>query len=117
MNKIKNDYVGKTRIKKEIIRAVVFSCMKEAENAENLSFSYKSEIKNIFLKKDTYKGIKVEVKDGFITVSMFVSFKGSEPVKKTIMKLQKKIKKEIENISDLKVKKINFIVQKLEKIF
>lgn len=75
MNKIKNDYEGKTRIKKEVIRAVVFSCMEEAENAGNINCSYQSEIKNILFKKDIYKGIKVEVKDGFITVCIFVSLK------------------------------------------
>ena len=57
--------------------------------------------------KSLSKGVKVDVIEGIVTVSLALNLKYGRNIKDTTMKVQEKVKSAIENMTGLSVSEVN----------
>ncbi len=111
--KDKKKDIGKIRIKKEVISAIVSNCIKEIEYIRVGSDGIKDELKKVFSRKHFHKGIKVEIKNNRVKIYINAIVNYRQPIQTIAGELQSKIKIEVEQMSGLIVDKVDIIIRDL----
>lgn len=108
--------LGKVNIYKNVIASIVSIATSEIEGVVRIGGNLKSVIYEIFGKKDSAAGIKVDFdKNGHVTISVPVIIKYGINLPEVAGKIQENIKSSVERMTDVVIKDINVDIQSVER--
>ncbi len=106
---------GKIRISKEVITLIVRKTVEETKGIVALSGGLPIDIVEFFSKNMVSKrGVKVRSEEARVIINFSVVIKYGVIIPQFISSIQKKVKKTVEAMTDIRVGKINVFVQGIE---
>ena len=108
---IKNDdNIGEVKIADEVVAIIAGLAAMEVEGVASMAGNATRELINKLGMKSLSKGVKVDVLDGIVTVSLTLNLLYGYGVKDISVKVQEKVKSSIENMTGLEVADVNIRV-------
>ena len=108
---IKNDAnIGEVKIADEVVAIVAGLAAMEVEGVASMAGNATRELISKLGMKSLSKGVKVDVLDGIVTVSLTLNLLYGYGVKDISVKVQEKVKSSIENMTGLEVADVNIRV-------
>lgn len=108
---IKNDAnIGEVKIADEVVAIIAGLAAMEVEGVASMAGNATRELISKLGMKSLSKGVKVDVLDGIITVSLTLNLLYGYGVKDISVKVQEKVKSSIENMTGLEVADVNIRV-------
>ena len=107
---IKSDPVGDVRIADEVVAIIAGLAAMEVEGVSSMSGNTTREIIGKLGMKTLSKGVKVDVLEGIVTVSLTLNLKYGYSIVEVSNKVQEKVKAAIENMTGLTVADVNIRV-------
>ena len=108
---IKNDAnIGEVKIADEVVAIIAGLAAMEVEGVASMAGNATRELISKLGMKSLSKGVKVDVLDGFVTVSLTLNLLYGYGVKDISVKVQEKVKSSIENMTGLEVADVNIRV-------
>lgn len=106
---------GKIRISNEVVLSIAKKAIEEVDGVASFSGKLPNGIKEFF-NKDIYnkKGVKVEKEEAEVTINISVIIKYGFSIPEVIKSVQENVKKSIETMTDIEVKKVNIFVQNIQ---
>jgi uncharacterized alkaline shock family protein YloU len=113
----KNDYIedannANIKISKDVLLSITAKAISSIEGVELLNTG--GGITDIISRKNTSKGIKIEVKDNDVIIDLFISLRYGDKINEVGYDIQKKVKDSIEMMTDLNVKEVNVHIDELK---
>jgi uncharacterized alkaline shock family protein YloU len=113
----KNDYIedannANIKISKDVLLSITAKAISSIEGVELLNTG--GGITDIISRKNTSKGIKIEVKDNDVIIDLFISLRYGDKLNEVGYDIQKKVKDSIEMMTDLNVKEVNVHIDELK---
>lgn len=108
---IKNDAnIGEVKIADEVVAIIAGLAAMEVEGVASMAGNATRELISKLGMKSLSKGVKVDVLDGIVTVSLTLNLLYGYGVKDISVKIQEKVKSSIENMTGLEVADVNIRV-------
>lgn len=108
---IKNDAnIGEVKIADEVVAIIAGLAAMEVEGVASMAGNATRELISKLGMKSLSKGVKVDVLDGIVTVSLTLNLLCGYGVKDISVKVQEKVKSSIENMTGLEVADVNIRV-------
>ena len=108
---IKNDAnIGEVKIAAEVVAIIAGLAAMEVEGVASMAGNATRELISKLGMKSLSKGVKVDVLDGIVTVSLTLNLLYGYGVKDISVKVQEKVKSSIENMTGLEVADVNIRV-------
>ena len=108
---IKNDAnIGEVKIADEVVAIIAGLAAMEVEGVASMAGNATRELISKLGMKSLSKGVKVDVLDGIVTVSLTLNLLYGYGVKDLSVKVQEKVKSSIENMTGLEVADVNIRV-------
>lgn len=111
---------GSINISEEVIAVVAGVAASEVSGVSGMCTSFTGGLTDLFGKKNYSKGVKVELTDGKVKVSVSLTLEYGCKIPDVAWEVQEKIKREIENMTGMEVTAVDVYVNaiafpKLEK--
>ena len=108
---IKNDAnIGEVKIADEVVAIIAGLAAMEVEGVASMAGNATRDLISKLGMKSLSKGVKVDVLDGIVTVSLTLNLLYGYGVKDISVKVQEKVKSSIENMTGLEVADVNIRV-------
>ena len=108
---IKNDAnIGEVKIADEVVAIIAGLAAMEVEGVASMAGNATRELISKLRMKSLSKGVKVDVLDGIVTVSLTLNLLYGYGIKDISVKVQEKVKSSIENMTGLEVADVNIRV-------
>lgn len=102
--------LGEIKIADEVVAIIAGLAATEVEGVSAMAGNATRELVSKLGMKSLSKGVKVDVLDGVVTVSLMLNLKYGYNIKETTQKVQEKVKAAIENMTGLEVADVNIRV-------
>ena len=102
--------IGKVQIADEVVAIIAGLAATEIEGVKSMAGNITNELISRLGMKNLSKGVKVDVLDGIVTVSLTLNLLYGYGVKDISVKVQEKVKSSIENMTGLEVADVNIRV-------
>jgi len=102
--------LGEVQIADEVVAVIAGIAAMEVDGVSSMAGTTTREIISKLGMKTLSKGVKVDVLEGIVTVSLSLNLKFGSNIKATTMKVQEKVKAAIENMTGLTVADVNIRV-------
>ena len=108
---IKNDAnIGEVKIADDVVAIIAGLAAMEVEGVASMAGNATRELISKLGMKSLSKGVKVDVLDGIVTVSLTLNLLYGYGIKDISVKVQEKVKSSIENMTGLEVADVNIRV-------
>lgn len=108
---IQNDAnAGEVKIADEVVAIIAALAATEVDGVASMAGNITNELVSKLGMKKLSKGVKVDVLEGIVTVSLALNLKYNYSIVETTSKVQEKVKSAIENMTGLEVADINIRV-------
>ncbi|MCB7303521.1 Asp23/Gls24 family envelope stress response protein [Bariatricus massiliensis] len=107
---LSEENLGEVQIADEVVAIIAGLASMEVEGVSSMAGNATRELIAKLGMKSLSKGVKVDVLEGVVTVSLALNLKYGRNIKETTMKVQEKVKAAIENMTGLTVADINIRV-------
>jgi len=105
-----DENLGEVKIADEVVAIIAGLAAMEVEGVSSMTGNATRELVSKFGMKSLSKGVKVDVLDGIVTVSLVLNLNYGYSIKDTTQKVQEKVKAAIENMTGLEVADVNIRV-------
>lgn len=105
-----DEQVGEVKIADEVVSVIAGLAAMEVDGVSSMAGNATKEIISKFGKKAVAKGVKVDVLDGIVTVSLALNMTYGYSIREVTGKVQEKVKSAIENMTALEVADVNIRV-------
>lgn len=105
---------GEVKIADEVVAIIAALAATEVEGVASMAGNITNELISRLGMKNLSKGVKVDVLEGVVTVSLTLNLKYNYSVVEVSGKVQEKVKNAIENITGLEVADVNIKVAGVE---
>lgn len=105
-----HEKMGEVKIADEVVASIAGVAAMEVEGVASMGGNATKEIVNKLGVRSNSRGVKVDVLEGIVTVSLVLNLKYGYNVKDTTEKVQEKVKAAIENMTGLDVADVNIRV-------
>ena len=102
--------LGEVQIADEVVAVIAGIAAMEVEGVSSMAGTTTREIISKLGMKTLSKGVRVDVLEGIVTVSLALNLKFGTNIRTTTMKVQEKVKSAIENMTGLTVVDVNICV-------
>ena len=102
--------LGEVKIADEVVAIIASLAAMEVEGVSSMTGNATRELIGKLGMKSLSKGVKVDVLDGIVTVSLVLNLNYGYSIKDTTQKVQEKVKAAIENMTGLEVADVNIRV-------
>ena len=102
--------LGEVKIADEVVAIIAGLAAMEVEGVSSMTGNATRELVSKFGMKSLSKGVKVDVLDGIVTVSLVLNLNYGYSIKDTTQRVQEKVKAAIENMTGLEVADVNIRV-------
>lgn len=102
--------LGEVQIADEVVAVIAGIAAMEVDGVSSMVGTTTREIISKLGMKTLSKGVKVDVLEGIVTVSLALNLKFGTNIRTTTMKVQEKVKSAIENMTGLTVADVNIRV-------
>ena len=102
--------LGEVKIADEVVAIIAGLAATEVEGVSSMTGNATRELVSKLGMKSLSKGVKVDVLDGIVTVSLVLNLNYGYSIKDTTQKVQEKVKAAIENMTGLDVADVNIRV-------
>ena len=102
--------LGEVKIADEVVAIIAGLAATEVEGVSSMTGNATRELVSKLGMKSLSKGVKVDVLDGIVTVSLVLNLNYGYSIKDTTQNVQEKVKAAIENITGLEVADVNIRV-------
>ena len=109
-----DENLGEVKIADEVEAIISGLAAMEVEGVDSMSVNAKRELISKLGMKSLSKGVKVDVLDGIVTVSLALNLNYGYSIKEITSKVQEKVKTAIENMTGLEVADVNIRVAGVE---
>ena len=105
-----DENLGEVKIADEVVAIIAGLAAMEVEGVSSMTGNATRELVSKFGMKSLSKGVKVDVLDGIVTVSLVLNLHYGYSIKDTTQRVQEKVKAAIENMTGLEVADVNIRV-------
>ena len=105
---------GEVKIADEVVAIIAALAATEVEGVASMAGNITNELISRLGMKNLSKGVKVDVLEGVVTVSLTLNLKYNYSVVEVSGKVQEKVKNAIENMTELEVADVNIKVAGVE---
>ncbi|MCI8783457.1 MAG: Asp23/Gls24 family envelope stress response protein [Dorea sp.] len=105
-----DENLGEVKIADEVVAIIAGLAAMEVEGVSSMTGNATRELVSKFGMKSLSKGVKVDVLDGIVTVSLVLNLNYGYSIKDTTQRVQEKVKAAIENMTGLEVADVNIRV-------
>lgn len=105
---------GEVKIADEVVAIIAALAATEVEGVASMAGNITNELISRLVMKNLSKGVKVDVLEGVVTVSLTLNLKYNYSVVEVSGKVQEKVKNAIENMTGLEVADVNIKVAGVE---
>ena len=105
---------GEVKIADEVVAVIAGLAAMEVEGVASMAGNATRELISKLGMKSLSKGVKVDVLEGVVTVSLSLNLKYGYSIKEITTKVQEKVKAAIENMTGLEVADVNIRVAGVE---
>jgi uncharacterized alkaline shock family protein YloU len=102
---------GQVKISVDVISIIASIATSEIEGVNAVASGFVEGLSNLFSKKNYTKGIKVELKENDATIDMSITVDYGFKIQDVAVKVQQKVKREVENMTGLNVTSVSVNVQ------
>ena len=102
-----DENIGEVQIAEEVVAIIAGLATMEVEGVASMAGNATKELINKLGKKSLSKGVKVDVLEGIVTVSLAINMKYGYSIKSVTEKVQEKVKTAIETMTGLEVADVN----------
>ncbi|MCI8638065.1 MAG: Asp23/Gls24 family envelope stress response protein [Coprococcus sp.] len=102
--------LGEVQIADEVVAIIAGLAAMEVDGVSSMAGNATRELVSRLGMKSLSKGVKVDVLEGVVTVSLALNVRYGKNIKETTMKAQEKVKSAIENMTGLTVADVNIRV-------
>lgn len=111
---IQSEKIGEVQIADEVVAIIAGLAAMEVEGVASMAGNATRELISKLGMKSLSKGVKVDVLEGIVTVSLSLNLKFGYSIMDISAKVQEKVKAAIENMTGLTVADVNIRVQGVE---
>ena len=108
------DRIGEVKIADEVVAIIAGLAATEVDGVDSMAGNITNELVGKLGMKNLSKGVKVDVLEGVVTVSLALNLKYNYSIMTVTEKVQEKVKAAIENMTGLEVADINIRVAGVE---
>ena len=109
--KIESDAnLGEVQIADEVVAAIAGIAVMEVDGVSSMAGTQAKELIAKLGKKNLAKGVKVDILEGVATIDIALNLKYGMNIRKTIEKVQERVKTAVENMTGLTVADVNIRV-------
>ena len=105
---------GEIKIADEVVAIIAALAATEVEGVASMAGNITNELIGKLGMKNLSKGVKVDVLEGIVTVSLALNLKYNYSIVEVSARVQEKVKNEIENMTGLEVADVNIKVAGVE---
>ena len=105
-----DENLGEVKIADEVVAIIAGLAAMEVEGVSSMTGNATRELVSKFGMKSLSKGVKVDVLDDIVTVSLVLNLNYGYSIKDTTQRVQEKVKAAIENMTGLEVADVNIRV-------
>ena len=105
--KIKDGHLGEVKIADEVVAIIAGLAATEVEGVVSMAGNITNELIGKLGMKNLSKGVKVDVLEGIVTVSLALNLKYNYSIVEVSARVQEKVKNAIENMTGLEVSIVN----------
>lgn len=109
-----NANLGEVKIADEVVAIIAGLAANEVEGVASMAGNATKELIGKLGVKSLSKGVKVDVLEGIVTVSLALNLKYGYSIKQITAKVQEKVKAAIENMTGLEVADVNIRIAGVE---
>lgn len=109
-----DENLGEVKIADEVVSIIAGLAAMEVEGIASMAGNATRELVGKLGRKSLSKGVKVDVLEGIVTVSLALNLKYGYNIKEITEKVQEKVKAAIENMTGLEVADVNIRVAGVE---
>ena len=109
-----DESLGEVKIADEVVAMIAGLAAMEVEGVASMAGNATRELISKLRMKSLSKGVKVDVLEGVVTVSLSLNLKYGYSIKEITTKVQEKVKAAIENMTGLEVADVNIRVAGVE---
>ena len=109
-----NGNLGEVQIADEVVAIIAGIAAMEVDGVSSMAGNATKELISKLGMKTLSKGVKVDVLEGIVTVTLALNLKFGSNIKETTMAVQEKVKAAIENMTGLTVADVNIRVAGVE---
>lgn len=109
-----DENLGEVKIADEVVAIIAGLAAMEVEGVASMAGNATTELISKLGMKSLSKGVKVDVLDGIVTVSLALNLNYGYSIKEITSKVQEKVKTAIENMTGLEVADVNIRVAGVE---
>ena len=109
-----DENLGEIKIADEVVAIIAGLAAMEVEGVASMAGNATRELISKLGMKSLSKGVKVDVQDGIVTVSLALNLNYGYSIKDITSKVQEKVKTAIENMTGLEVADVNIRVAGVE---
>lgn len=109
-----NGNLGEVQIADEVVAIIAGIAAMEVDGVSSMAGNATRELISKLGMKTLSKGVKVDVLEGIVTVTLALNLKFGSNIKETTMAVQEKVKGAIENMTGLTVADVNIRVAGVE---
>lgn len=106
--------MGEVKIADEVVGIIAALAATEVEGVASMAGNITNELINRLGMKNLSKGVKVDVLEGVVTVSLALNMKYNYSIMDVSAKVQEKVKSAVENMTGLEVADVNVKVAGVE---
>lgn len=106
--------MGEVKIADEVVAIIVALAATEVEGVASMAGNITNELISRLGMKNLSKGVKVDVLEGVVTVSLALNMKYNYSIMDVSAKVQEKVKSAVENMTGLEVADVNVKVAGVE---
>ena len=108
------DKIGEVQIADEVVAIIAGLAATEVEGVASMAGNITNELISRLGMKNLSKGVKVDVLEGVVTVSLALNMKYNYSIMDVSAKVQEKVKSAVENMTGLEVADVNVKVAGVE---
>lgn len=109
-----NSSMGEVKIADEVVAIIAALAATEVEGVASMAGNITNELISRLGMKNLSKGVKVDVLEGVVTVSLALNMKYNYSIMDVSAKVQEKVKSAVENMTGLEVADVNVKVAGVE---
>ena len=106
--------IGEVRVADEVVAIIAGLAAMEVEGVASMAGNATRELISKLGMKSLSKGVKVDVLDGIVTVSLALNLNYGYSIKEITSKVQEKVKTAIENMTGLEVADVNIHIASVD---
>ena len=110
----KDESIGEVKIADEVVAIIAALAATEVDGVASMAGNITNEVIGKLGIKNLSKGVKVDVLEGVVTVSLALNLKYDYSIMEVTKKVQEKVKNAVENMTGLEVADVNIKVAGVE---